>query len=299
MPVMRDDGTHCDCSECTRIYGRDSIYINGRWIRREEVEMPRGREAESVRLEAEPRIRPEGAERSTTAEGELLFPFLPAGVRDKIGIVREMDASDAYYSLREYIVNRPFYTNTYTRHRNGLYDATLRCMLRREELAPGNSIGDIRTFSVHDASMEFYPVEDREWLYREYLGRTRPWYVEAVGVEARIVPDDEDKIKPRKVKGQLPRFMGTWAPIMATEKYKDCIFVKLSTRSPGNSTRPVEVDLILVDYQGIPVSSPYLMTLVGDLNGVLGHVSTYSGVDERLCPFELDGASSLIVGRRE
>ncbi len=235
----------------------------------------------------------DGAPVSTTQSGELRHPFLTATAREKIFIITEIGPRDSHYRYRNFILNRPFYGVAGGPTGDGDYmSVSLRCMTRREELAPGIvALDNVRSFRIDYAKYRKYSIERRREVYEEYLRRVNPSLAE-LGEEFSfsIVPDDESKIKPRRLKSLLKHFGGMWiATKHPTAKYDEMVFLTMET---GETDGRTYVAFRLVTNKGQLLPQGAIFTLMGNRDADLGWLHLSRQVSQDV-PFRLVGDGEI------
>jgi len=320
MPTTTD----CSCEMCRNIHAgnhgvrpEDMEYVEGHWLVRarmipateetfaiggEEVEemppRPRVRSvAEIVAEDIRNRRQPE-EELSTTQAGELRFPFLEIGLREKVVVITDMTDGHSYNRYREQFIGRPFYGSDMYEELNGYYALCIRCMIRREEIATGiRGIEGARSISINGVKITQHTVEERTRLYETYLRRTRPGYQE-VGADfdwSISNPDDESKMERRKVKEQLSKFQGWWVEELhkGKVKFRECVF--LAARTQKMEAGHIITVIHLVNYNGQYIEGTNLVQFTGDSQGDLGHLSRLGGINPDLCPFRLNSDGTIYM----
>jgi hypothetical protein len=267
----------------------------GRWellgIRREGgiEEMPRvARELRRDMEELETHLAEEAAPQERTEEG-MEFPFLVPVRGEEVILITEISTESNLFSIREHLLNRPFYARNIHAMANGRVEATCRCMTRREQVVAGERgpFAHLRSFLVSNVVVQRFPISESARLYQEYLRRVTPGYRELpADFDFSIKPDDESKIKKREIKEGLPRFGGWWSPGKAVVKYRNCLFLAEETRPEEGSGRIV-TKLFLVDYKGIPMEGMGLMQFYGDIGDEKGYVALWNSISSE-CPFRTE-----------
>lgn len=233
---------------------------------------------------------------STTPEGRLNHSFLIVNINEVIGVVTDLHRSDGYYRYRQYLIGRPFYVKNIVDVGEGWKSASCRCMVRREELAPGNNeLRDLRSFSVGRAKFTIVPVEERENVYNDYLRRANPDLAE-VGdeFEFKIVPDDESKMKKRRIPKRQIKFHGLWNVQCARPENRGFVYLALNSNHI-DATGACRLLFHLCDYNGHPIADSNLLSITGDnLAGELGYITPYLGITRNV-PFELDERGRVTI----
>lgn len=243
-------------------------------------------------------VAPEEAP-STTRDGQLNHSFLTMQSTEILGVITEIHRSDGYYGFRQYLINRPFYMRSIQDRGDGWLSMACRCIGRREEIASGvRELRDLRSFSLSKVKVRNIRMEEREEAFNAYQRLINPSIAEVEeGFEFKVVPDDESKMKKRKVTKRIVKFGGVWTQECAIPENRGRMFMRLIQDMNVSSAQVFqnEVTVVLCNHEGRQLPGVCLMTFRGDnLDGDAGAVTLHTGINSN-CPFELNARGEIVV----
>lgn len=238
---------------------------------------------------------------SNPVEDPLRPEFLRMEADEKVVVIEEIDQRYINRGIPlEWLLDRPFYGRILLAGRDeqgrGWYHGSMRCVIRREEIAPVGvlGIGGTRSIRLDRVRVMVYQSSDLPRLYQEWVERTSPAFRDLPSdFSSDIVPDREDLMEKRKVVGL--HFWGLWMPDVNynVDKFAGAFFVRLEQRSRSGRYTIV---MYFCDENGDRLPEGSVLKLFGDslTDGIHGYIQLEASVDPAL-PFDRGTGGTIFV----